>query len=357
MANCASVDSDIDEQPMQISAFDNAVTEVGPAQALVRLPGAAGRIARVRERRFVNGAAQEITLAEGDIDNRLEIAVGSEPEDIATTLAVPMAKPTEDGIRLELAERFPNVSMQIVTRAMSNSYGPFGLAIGASGRDGRCIYGWQWIEDVRGVRASKASFFRKLNAMASGKTADAWVRLRLCRHGLTVDQLATAMTQLVVGGPAVERLLGSFTVTGRPVPRTLESQIAPLDNSLSSFERGLRSPPAPRRSAPRPQAKKKAEETDDTSRWHSVDEDGKRYLAPPNSAGGRGSEGAPRVVPRPGAVSGGEQPENGSVGAAPPPRMGLPPSSPDGSRTRALDPNVPSRAYTGPSNSREDRPQ
>ncbi len=39
-------------------------------------------------------------------------------------------RPTETGIRAELAAAFPGTAMQVVTRPAANAYGPYGLAVG-----------------------------------------------------------------------------------------------------------------------------------------------------------------------------------------------------------------------------------
>ena len=90
-------------------------------------------------------------------------------------------KPTQEGIRLELSERFPQRAMQVVARPMRNVYGPFGLAIGRGAGEARCIYAWQWIDDAGDLRSSRASVFKKLGVVTGGARARI-VRLRVCRR-------------------------------------------------------------------------------------------------------------------------------------------------------------------------------
>ncbi len=54
----------------------------------------------------------------------------------------------------------------------------YGLAVGAVG-DVRCAFAWQWLDDVRGKDAG---------FMAKPRPAS--IRLRLCRRGVTADDLA-----------------------------------------------------------------------------------------------------------------------------------------------------------------------
>lgn len=93
-------------------------------------------------------------------------------------------KPTEAGIRSELAAMFPGITMQVVTRPASNTYGPYGLAIGRNAGGARCLYAWQWIEEAPAVE--------------SGQTAltPLSLRVRLCRDDITAEAMAASVNQL-----------------------------------------------------------------------------------------------------------------------------------------------------------------
>ncbi len=104
----------------------------------------------------------------------------SSPQDGALD-AVLGGKPTEAGIRAELAGAFPGVAMQVVTRPSANAYGPYGLAIGRNGAT-RCLYAWQWIAEAP--------------VLAGGAPAPLSLRLRLCREDMTFEAMAAAVTQL-----------------------------------------------------------------------------------------------------------------------------------------------------------------
>jgi Cellulose biosynthesis protein BcsN len=173
-----------------------AAREVAPSAAVASLPVSAGRVVQVREKRFWNGLYQEVTFAP-DPDNRgengIDFAVETERSRGDRKLAVPIARPTEASIRSEIEARFPGASMQIVNQRHLNPYGEFGLAIGRMSDGARCIYAWQWIDDVH------------LNGTVTLRTGDeadpnlvspASLRVRLCRLNTSVDDLV-ALVQKV----------------------------------------------------------------------------------------------------------------------------------------------------------------
>ncbi|MGX7708635.1 cellulose biosynthesis protein BcsN [Methylobacterium sp. Gmos1] len=159
-----------------------------PAGALQRrptpvvvLPSWIGRAIALRERDGLAGFEQAITLRPpGARGGRDDLVLVSSPTDGALD-AVVGGKPTEAGIRAELAAAFPGTAMQVVTRPSANAYGPYGLAIG---RDGavRCLYAWQWIPDAP--------------VLAGGTPTPLSLRLRLCRDDVTLEAMAAAVTQL-----------------------------------------------------------------------------------------------------------------------------------------------------------------
>ena len=174
--------------------------DILPAQAaLLTLPGF--QAARVGERAYGDGVVQQIEIA-GPAPhgiNLLEVAVRSTP--VATAGAqIPLAKPTEAGIRSEILSRFPDTSMQIVPKPLANRFGPFGLAIGRNADATRCLFAWQWIDGL-GEDAMPAS-----------------VRLRLCRQGMTVDDLARAMQGLAIGDRQAFDRLHEPRVIADPTP-------------------------------------------------------------------------------------------------------------------------------------------
>jgi Cellulose biosynthesis protein BcsN len=187
--------------------------------AFATLPPEAGRIVRVSHKSSVEGLWQRIFydqsapgLEASGIDLRIRTSS-------AATLDEPlrMAKPTEAGIRSELASQFPKMPMQVVDRPRSNAYGPYGLAVGRWANGTRCVYAWQWIDNVKGT--------------PSGEGGPASVRVRLCRKDVTLDQLAANVDRLkidfnpvveqtgVVAVNADDRILASVPETSKPRTR------------------------------------------------------------------------------------------------------------------------------------------
>ncbi|MET7245649.1 cellulose biosynthesis protein BcsN [Methylobacterium sp. EM32] len=151
------------------------------ATPMVVLPAWIGRPVALRERDGAGGFEQAITLRPpGARKGRDDLILVSSPKDGALD-ALLGGKPTEAGIRAELAAALPDLAMQVVTRPSANAYGPTGLAIGRTGAT-RCLYAWQWIPEVP--------------MLAGGAPAPLSLRLRLCRDDVTVEAMAAAVTQL-----------------------------------------------------------------------------------------------------------------------------------------------------------------
>ena len=187
------------------------VSNVGLSAAFVRLPSGAGQIVSVRERRYVNGASQQIIL-DGEsvkgMENRIDISVQTQAEGGRGDIYVPISPPSESGINAEIADRFPNVSMQVTERPLANSYGPYGLAIGRLGNGARCVYAWQWIDDLNSARPGQVNLLQRLSMTSGTASAPASIRVRVCRKDVSVDQLAGYITQMVIGSAqTINRLL------------------------------------------------------------------------------------------------------------------------------------------------------
>ncbi|WP_053082634.1 cellulose biosynthesis protein BcsN, partial [Methylobacterium platani] len=182
------------------------------ATPVVVLPVWIGRPVALRERDGADGFAQAFTLSTpGHRGGRDDLVLVSSPREPARE-AGPGGKPTEAGIRAELAGAFPGVAMQVVTRPSANAYGPYGLAIGRAG-PARCLYAWQWIPAAP-VREG-------------GAPAPLSLRLRLCRDDLTLEAMAAAVTALRL----VPRFAGEPVATAarRPArpPRAATADAAP----------------------------------------------------------------------------------------------------------------------------------
>ncbi len=263
----------------KVSKEDAAADEARRVAALL-LPEMAGRIVKIREKNFSNGTRQEIIIAtdKGTYgENVIDVSIRTAEPNARSFSPLTIGPPSENGIRNEILSRFPDVQMNIVTRPMRNALGPFGLAIGRHSGGARCVFTWQWIEDLREA-APGISNVTKLNALMANKGMATSVRIRLCRSDSTVDQLAAHIESLRVGTPAaIERIsrmdrrdiesgTTSVSATGatpllKPVGGSLEAAIAkPVKKEVA---RAKPAPPpkrvkqAVRREAPPPRERER----------------------------------------------------------------------------------------------------
>jgi hypothetical protein len=180
------------------------------AQAVMLLPIEAGAVTRIRERHYSNGSRQEIVVgwdAYSKAEDILEVSIETDTAQPGSRDQLQMGKPSERGIRTEILARFPNTPMNIVTRPMQNAFGTFGLAIGKQANGTRCIFAWQWIDDIRSVGQNRSGF-AKMGSLISGRGTPVSIRVRLCHNNTTVDQLAGYMEALQLGEPdALMRIL------------------------------------------------------------------------------------------------------------------------------------------------------
>ena len=329
------------------------------ASAVIMLPSAAGEVAQVRERSFSNGFGQAVQLqGEGSAKdvNRVEITVATLKGEGAGHNRAPMAKPSEAGIKAEIAARFPGVAMQVVKRPMSNAYGPYGLAIGRRLGGARCIYAWQWIDDVRGTAGSRPRW------MTLGRAIPASVRVHLCRSDLTIDQLAAYVDQMTIdldrrsgGSEALEAAPDAVISSDR---EGLErSERLRLPDGLEGRESlSASAPPRARKNARRRAPERATERAQhriaDTAPASSWSPDGRQYLAPVQAARAAPATDWARIGRMPPDA---RQPSRGSEGAAyggAPSTAAVP--SPNGrlgaapNKGKALDPSLPIQAYLGP---------
>ncbi len=197
--------------PVVASPAEDPAAAEARALATILLPEGAGRMLRVREKHFSNGSRQEIVIAtdKGTYgENVVDVSIRVAEAGPRTSNPLNIGPPSENGIRSEILSRFPDVQMNIVTRPMRNALGPFGLAIGRHPGGARCIFAWQWMDDLREA-APGSSNLLKMNALVSGKNLATSIRVRLCRSDSTVDQLASQIEGMSVGAnPAIERIAG-----------------------------------------------------------------------------------------------------------------------------------------------------
>lgn len=323
---------------------------VGPssgAGAVLALPGAAGTIAQVRERAYPNGARQVAVLRDESgrpSANDIELSVARSAGGRAGWLAI--GKPSANGVRSEILSRFPRLRMEIVTRPMYNALGRFGLAIGRDPSGMRCVFAWQWLDDLRDSDPDRPTLSKTMDSF-DGRGLPASIRVRLCRTDMTLDQLASQIEGMTLTDPqnlrALAALIGSGDGGGGGglVEATAPGGLSPVSESLESAlgpaapPRPLRTPwvrkqghaasaspyKAARRSRRRPSPAVAARPRP-TSRPQGADQgsdagDGVRYLAPVESGQGGAAGQAPAQVPHAG-------------------------------RSVAVGPKLPPQAFTGP---------
>lgn len=175
------------------------------------LPNWIGSPVRLQERdaadRFEQAVSLSLAPRGGARENLVLLRMpraGAGAEAMAGDLA-PGERPTEAGIRAELAAAFPGTVMHVVTRPAANAYGPYGLAVGRTAGGARCLYAWQWISPPPDLD------------LASRRSGPLSLRVRLCRDDITLDAMAAAVNQIKL----VPRYEGT-PVTGIPASRAPE---------------------------------------------------------------------------------------------------------------------------------------
>jgi hypothetical protein len=301
-------------------------------QAVLLLPDDAAPVKTIRERHYANATRQEIVLdtarngaGEGVIDVAVQITPAREGRSTDLTLH----KPAEDGVRNEIIGRFPDVKMNLVTRAYTNAFGPVGIAIGRHANGATCVFAWQWIEDLRSTTAGSSGFDR-FGAAMTGSAKPASVRIRLCRRDQTADQIVAHMEQLRLGAPdALGRLVqmdrsradGTVQpVDGKGTPVASSSVLRPVEGSLESMLPKSKQPPQsavaaaatarPASQAPRRLVRVKPREQEwrnqpaylDRSQPTGADTRKKRFLAPVQAAEAPASAAA-APAPGPAAIA------------------------------------------------------
>ncbi len=322
--------------------------------ALAQMPEPGGSQVALREKTYSNGLKQDIVLA-GDKspfgDNVLSVAVQAAPLPAGAGGGVPVYPPSERGIKSEILARYPNIDMQILTQPRRNGLGTFGLAIGRHASGVRCVYAWQFIEDVRNPGASSSSL-SKLGNFGS-TTQPALVRVNMCRKDATVDDLAMAVEGLQLAPASViDRALDSSRATASVSTRPAGSGGVAVAASDGSLEGALTTSVRPTRVASVPsgerkrvarRTKKPVEAEESVAQQSPVApsmpstplyQGGPRYLAP--IAGGAPSGGANATTAY-----------NAPSYAAPVPGYGNGPTT-----GKSLDPSLPAAAYRGPGGGR-----
>lgn len=332
------------------------VTGADASMMLVQMPQPGGLVTKVREKSYANGISQQAILG-GEVsglgENHLEIYVQTSASNGAAGL-LNIGPPSEAGMKREILARYPKVPMRIVTQPRQNSLGVFGLAIGRANNGARCIFAWQWVDDIR-RGANQDSGFSIMGRRFGGSSnvagaAPASIRVHLCRKDATVDDLAATVEGMTLASPAiVQNALnparrieatapvrdagpnrGATVIASSAPAGSLESALGPQKQTqVASDERPKRkhvTKVARRKAAPAPQDGEEGvvvarRQAPVEAQPEPVYAGGPRYLAP--VAGMPAS--APAVYGTPAPIA----------SAAP--------------TTAGLDPSLPAAAYRGPS--------
>jgi hypothetical protein len=194
----------------------------GATQAIAVPPPGGPTIVDVVERRYANAIQQDVILSASSAvsgQNLLRVqlfgSVGTEGGQ-STLSNLP---PTEGTVRREMRTAIPGVAMQISPLYAQNSYGPFGYAVGRSGRD-LCLYAWQ---RIRGPE----------RAAPFGTRGTIQTRLRLCQAGASEHQLLAVMYGYTITTSFGFDGWNPFGAAASPDPRlgTTGSQIFPVGAS------------------------------------------------------------------------------------------------------------------------------
>jgi hypothetical protein len=304
------------------------------ADAVLVVPGLAGALI---DKPYTNGWRRSMSLdgrkIAGDWN---DLAIDMRFDGVSRAGAkIPMGPPTLDGIRREILARFPETPMRIVRRPMSNSLGPFGLAVGAEG-DVRCVFAWQWVDDIRARPGEYTNWFQE-------KTP-ASIRLRLCRSGVTADELASLFERLeTTDSGALDRVIAMWK-------ETQDSGVAPsfvnIDGSANSTRTGLVVPDTTLEASlvgNRAKAIKIIRSSEETKVASAVGRPRRRLVrrAPTQHA-------APVVQTALGSVPSRVGRRYLAPTEAQTRRVGAPPNGDAGFGQARLDPGLPAQAYLGP---------
>ncbi len=157
-------------------------------QPIVTLPPDAGALRDVRIHDYVDGLREDVALAGSafaPVHNGITVLARTSAQPTLDE-RVPLARPTEAGIRSEIGAQFPHLAMQVVERNSANAYGSYGLALGRASGEVRCLYAWQWIDA------------NQLPSRA-GVAGPVSLRVRLCQAGTSFDAMAALIDHLAIG--------------------------------------------------------------------------------------------------------------------------------------------------------------
>lgn len=187
LASCTSV---VDDPFLRTGAtqgdWPSLASTVSPASAVAALPGLAATTVRQTgdkgriEQTIVYGNATDIAG-----ENMVKVALGP-----AGSTKVTKGAPSRSQVEAEMRSVLSGVRMHISAVIGDNAYGPFGYASGPLGKNGSCVYAWQ--------------FARNLMAFDARSGDAAQIRLRYCSPSMSADRIVALMQGLRIN-PAAAR--------------------------------------------------------------------------------------------------------------------------------------------------------
>lgn len=159
-------------------------TEVSPDFAAAYLPSVAGRIESVRQTSRADFFEQKIVYTNATAsagENLLTVRVGTPSEGMVFLRA-----PTRSAILAEMRQALPGVAMAINAAPGQNMHGIYGYATGPLGKNGSCVYAWQFAKRVSPLRGTA------MGRLGAGNYS-AQVRLRFCHPAMPQERLAALM--------------------------------------------------------------------------------------------------------------------------------------------------------------------
>jgi hypothetical protein len=167
---------------------------------MAQLPPDAGYVVSILQSRIAGVLTQRIVL-KGDAGTRGENAIEvnvDENDRRPGDVDGPVAKPTRSMIVNELEAKFPHAEMRLSQTWNRNSFGPFGYAIGHVSRRVTCIYAWQFSAGRAPRLIDDPALVASAASMPSAPTS---VRVRLCRAGVSEEQIVSLLRALQVYPP------------------------------------------------------------------------------------------------------------------------------------------------------------
>jgi hypothetical protein len=158
-------------------------TDVSADFAAAYLPTFAGAIRSVRQQVRNNSLKQDIVYANQTAlsgENMLTVEVGA-PETAGL-----LRPPSQAQLRREMRSALAGLNPVMSPVIGENGSGPYGYAVASTGKDGSCIYAWQYVRQVTPADSDNIVRFTRKRFAAS-------LRLRYCHPSIPADRIHVLM--------------------------------------------------------------------------------------------------------------------------------------------------------------------